>query len=193
MKELSLLRRALAGASSVLLVLAAPGGGGIADDQAVVVAEPDGYRLDNYRSLVPATLSGARVVTAEEAKALSDAKDAVFIDVYPRPPKPDNLPPGTVWRDPPHSSIAGAAWLPNVGYGTLAEPTEDYFKSQLADLTGSDAAKPVLFFCLRNCWMSWNAAKRALAWGYANVIWFPDGTDGWLELGESLTNVQPAR
>ena len=27
--------------------------------------------------------------------------------------------------------------------------------------------------------MSWNAAKRALSWGYSNVAWYPDGTDGW--------------
>jgi hypothetical protein len=27
--------------------------------------------------------------------------------------------------------------------------------------------------------MSWNAARRALEWGYTAVIWYPDGTDGW--------------
>ena len=27
--------------------------------------------------------------------------------------------------------------------------------------------------------MSWNAAKRALEYGYSDVTWFPDGTDGW--------------
>ena len=31
-----------------------------------------------------------------------------------------------------------------------------------AALTGDDKAQPVLFFCLQDCWMSWNAAKRAL-------------------------------
>ncbi len=38
---------------------------------------------------------------------------------------------------------------------------------------------PVLFFCLAECWMSWNAAKRALEYGYSNVFWYPEGTDGW--------------
>jgi rhodanese-related sulfurtransferase len=27
--------------------------------------------------------------------------------------------------------------------------------------------------------MSWNAAKRALSYGYTNVAWYPEGTDGW--------------
>ncbi len=34
--------------------------------------------------------------------------------------------------------------------------------------------------------MSWNAAKRALALGYQNVAWYPDGTDGWHEAGLPL-------
>ena len=37
--------------------------------------------------------------------------------------------------------------------------------------------------------MSWNAAKRALAAGYRNVMWFRDGTDGWQELGYPLVDV----
>jgi rhodanese-related sulfurtransferase len=27
--------------------------------------------------------------------------------------------------------------------------------------------------------MSWNAAKRAMEYGYSNVTWYPEGTDGW--------------
>ena len=155
-----------------------------------LIAEPDGYRTNDYRSPVPATLKGAKVGEAEEAKALLAAK-ALFIDVYPRPPKPPNLPAGTVWRDPAHESIEGAVWLPNVGYGVLAPAVDEYFRKHLAALTGGDKARPLVFFCLKNCWMSWNAAKRALEMGYANVVWFPDGTDGWRELGLPITNVQP--
>jgi rhodanese-related sulfurtransferase len=40
--------------------------------------------------------------------------------------------------------------------------------------------------------MSWNAAKRALAYGYRNVAWFPDGSDGWQEAGLPLAEAQPA-
>ena len=39
--------------------------------------------------------------------------------------------------------------------------------------------------------MSWNAAKRALTYGYTNVSWFPDGTDGWQEIGLPVVDVKP--
>lgn len=163
-------------------------GGGL---RAETVAEPADYRTSDYRSPVPATLQGARVVTAAEAKSLHDGKGAVFIDVYPRPPKPPNLPAGTVWRDPKHASIEGAHWLPNVGYGILAPEPAAYLAARLEQLTGGDKARPLVFFCLKDCWMSWNAARRALVMGYTSVVWFPDGTDGWQALGLALAEVQP--
>jgi PQQ-dependent catabolism-associated CXXCW motif protein len=155
------------------------------------IPEPDGFRLEDYRKPVPATLTGARgVLNADAAKDLRD-KGAVFIDVYPRAPKPPNLPASTVWREPPHRSIEGAIWLPNVGYGVLAEPVRAYFDDNLAKITGGDRAKPVIFFCLRDCWMSWNAAKRSIAMGYTATYWFPEGTDAWEESGYPLTTVTP--
>jgi PQQ-dependent catabolism-associated CXXCW motif protein len=48
-----------------------------------------------------------------------------------------------------------------------------------------------VIYCLRDCWMSWNAAKRALAMGYSNVVWYPEGTDGWEEWGLPLQEIQP--
>ena len=80
---------------------------------------------------------------ADEAEVLLKAGSAVFIDVYPRAPKPPNLPAGTVWRDPTHMTIEGAHWLPNVGYGVLSEEFESYFKTRLARLTDGDRARPV--------------------------------------------------
>lgn len=164
-----------------------------ANDAAAIVAEPDEYRTNEYRTPVPPTLKGARVITAEEAEPLHKDKTALFIDVFPRAPKPPDLPAGTVWRDPPHSSIGGAHWLPNVGYGVLSPEFETYFRTNLEKLTGKDPAKPVVFFCLKNCWMSWNAAKRALSWGYKNVIWFPDGSDGWQNVGNDIVPVQQVK
>jgi PQQ-dependent catabolism-associated CXXCW motif protein len=40
--------------------------------------------------------------------------------------------------------------------------------------------KPLLvIYCQADCWMSWNAAKQALSYGYTNVAWYPEGTAGW--------------
>ena len=144
-----------------------------------VIPEPEGYRTDNYRAAVPATLKGARVVTTEDAEAIWHAGSAVFIDVLPHAPKPPNLPPDTVWRDKPRFNIPGSVWLPDTGYGALAVPTEDYLRTGLSRATRSDRTKLLVFYCQANCWMSWNAAKRALSIGYTNVAWYPEGTDGW--------------
>jgi PQQ-dependent catabolism-associated CXXCW motif protein len=156
-----------------------------------VVPEPEGYRTDDYRKPVPKTLTGAKVIGADEAEALLKAGTAVFMDVYPRAPKPPNLPQGTVWRDPTHMTIEGAHWLPNVGYGALSPEFETYFKTRLESLTGGDQSKPIVFFCLKDCWMSWNAGKRALSWGYKNVLWFSEGTDAWQQAGFDLVKATP--
>jgi PQQ-dependent catabolism-associated CXXCW motif protein len=156
------------------------------------VLEPADYRTDDYRKPVPATLKGATVLAPDKASEIWTNKGAVFIDVYPKAPKPDNLPAGTFWREPTHQSIENATWLPNVGYGVVPAATEDYFKKNLEALTTGDKSKPVVFFCLRNCWMSWNAAKRALTYGYKNVMWFPDGTDAWQEIGQPVVESRPA-
>jgi PQQ-dependent catabolism-associated CXXCW motif protein len=153
--------------------------------------EPDGYRLDNYRAPTPDTLKGARTVTTEEAATLWRHKGAVFVDVMPRPPKPANLPAGTIWRDKPRFNIPGSAWLPDTGYGALAATTEAYFTTSLATLTGGDRARPLVIYCQRDCWMSWNAAKRAVAAGYRNVIWYPDGTDGWEIMNLPFESAEP--
>ena len=143
------------------------------------VPEPDDYRMDHFRDVVPSTLEGATVVGPEEAFALWEAGKTAFIDVLPRAPKPKKLPEGTIWREKPRYSIPGALWLPNVGYGAIAEVTHDYFRAGLEAATDGNPDHPVLFFCLEDCWMSWNAAKRALEYGYADVYWLPEGTDGW--------------
>jgi PQQ-dependent catabolism-associated CXXCW motif protein len=147
--------------------------------------------MENYKAPTPATLSGATVVSTPEAQALWHNKAAVFIDVLPHPPKPADLPARTVWHDPPHRSVPGAVWLRDVGFGALAPAMEDYFRRGLAEVTGDDHAKPLLFFCKRDCWMSWNAAKRALAAGYSKVYWYPDGVEGWSEAGLALEEVRP--
>ncbi|WP_275113690.1 PQQ-dependent catabolism-associated CXXCW motif protein [Roseobacter cerasinus] len=158
---------------------------------AQTVPEPTDYRMDHYRAPVPATLDGATVVGPEEAHALWKDGKTAFIDVLPQPPKPANLPKGTIWRDKPRQSIPAAIWLPNVGYGAIADVTADYFKAGLETVTEGDRAHPIVIFCLEDCWMSWNAAKRAVEWGYTSVYWLPEGTDGWTLWGYPLEKVTP--
>lgn len=185
--------RALPGVSCAVLAVSLGAGAPVAA-QALPQApppEPAGYRRDAYRAPTPATLTGARVLATGEAEAVWRAGAAAFIDVLPRPPRPAGLPPGTVWRDPPHASIPGALWLANVGFGALNADTEAYFRAGLSAASRGDVTAPLVIFCQRACWMSWNAAKRALEYGYRDVSWFPEGTDGWAEAGLPLAPAEP--
>jgi PQQ-dependent catabolism-associated CXXCW motif protein len=158
---------------------------------AETVAEPPDFRMEEYRAPVPATLAGATVIDTAAAEALWRAGTAVFVDALPRPVRPADLPAGTVWHDKPRPSIPGAAWLANVGYGRLAPEMEDYFRRSLEELTAGDHGRRLVFFCLADCWMSWNAARRAVSWGYTAVDWYPAGTDGWAAAGLPLENATP--
>ena len=111
--------------------------------------------------------------------------------MLPRPPKPKNLPEGTVWRDKPRLNIPGSIWLPDTGYGALAAPTETYLRQGLAHATGGNRQAQLVIYCQADCWMSWNAAKRALSFGYANVAWYPEGTDGLERADLPLDQSQP--
>lgn len=151
------------------------------------VEEPAGYRTDRYRAPVPATLAGATVLDAGQLKALIEAERPVLVDVMPKTRKPAGRDPSQLWIEPKREGVPGAVWLPNVGYGELTPDFRAYFETGLAELTGSDKAKPVVFYCDANCWMSWNAAKRAREeFGYGRVYWFPEGAQGWKAAGLEL-------
>jgi PQQ-dependent catabolism-associated CXXCW motif protein len=152
--------------------------------------EPDSYRQSDYRAPTPATLKGARVLSTEQAAALWRADGAAFIDVLPQAPRPKNLPKEVVFRDKPRFDIPGSIWLPDTGYGELAPVMLDYFRRGL-DKALSGKTRPLVFYCLKDCWMSWNAARRALALGYANVAWYPEGSDGWAAAGLPLEKRAP--
>jgi PQQ-dependent catabolism-associated CXXCW motif protein len=172
-------------AAVVLVALAAAA---FAEDD---VPEPESYRTDNYRAPTPATLSGARVLSTADAEAIWRDRRGAFIDVLPRPPKPANLPAGTVWRDTPRRNIPGSVWLPDTGYGKLPPLTEAYLQHGLERASGGNRDALLVIYCQANCWMSWNAAKRALAYGYGKVAWYPDGTDGWQHADLPLADAEP--
>ncbi len=153
--------------------------------------EPEGYRMENFRAPVPDSLAGGTVVFLGETRALAEAGDTLLIDVLPQPPKPKSLPEGTIWRPRPRHNIPGSVWLPNTGFGALAAETETYFRDNLERLTQGNQDRKVLFYCLADCWMSWNAAKRAISYGYGAVYWFPEGTDAWTAAGLETAESEP--
>lgn len=159
---------------------------------AMAVEEPTGYRTELYDDVVPQTLSGAERVTALDVQSLQAEENAVVIDVIPEHRRPAELPEGQLWIPVKHKGVPGAVWLPDVGFGVLSEVTERYFKHHLKNATNGDLSRPLVFYCRADCWMSWNAAKRALTYGYRNIYWFADGIDDWFFEGFEFEILKPA-
>jgi len=155
------------------------------------VPEPAGYRMDEYRAPTPATLAGGTVLDTEDVKQLIGEPDVVLIDVLPQQKKPDNLPANTLWIPRKRNNIPGSAWLPDVGRGALNAEVEEYFQRNLEQLTSGDRNRRIVIYCLADCWMSWNAAKRAIEYGYRSVYWYPGGTDHWIAAGLPTEEGQP--
>ena len=159
---------------------------------AASIAEPAGYRMEAYRAPVPRTLTGARTVDAETLIDLIKTEDVALIDVFPAARKPEGRDNNQLWREPKRATIKGALWLANMGVGKLHEDEEAAFKAELSRL--SEGGKRTLaFFCEPDCWMSWNAAKRAMSYGFDKVVWFPGGVSEWNDAGELLEETRPWR
>jgi PQQ-dependent catabolism-associated CXXCW motif protein len=154
--------------------------------------EPQGYRMDDYRAPTPDTVTGGTALDTPAARALWQAQDAVWIDVLPAPHRPTNLPAAAVWRPLERRDIPGSLWLPDVGRGALDPGLEARFRARLAEVAAGRPETPMVFYCLADCWMSWNAAKRAAGWGYTRVYWYRDGTDGWAAAKLPLAAAQPS-
>jgi PQQ-dependent catabolism-associated CXXCW motif protein len=149
-----------------------------------------GYRMGNYRAPTPGWVPGGTVFDTDRVKAAVSTSDRKLIDVIAMGVLPD--PNGKGWLvSKPRETIPGSIWLPGVGTGSIEPDMERYFRQNLERLARGDKAAPLLFFCMADCWQSWNAAKRAAELGYTEVAWYPLGTDGWKEAGGALVNASP--
>lgn len=130
------------------------------------VAPPPGYRAVNYHAPTPDELPGARVLRTAELQVLLQ-----------REPKPMLL---DVLSGPAHRTLPRSIWLHNGGLGDYSAEENKRFLDTIARIAGHDKQRPLVFFCSGiRCWLSYNAALRALRGGYANVFWYRGGIDAW--------------
>lgn len=152
---------------------------------------PPGLKMDHYRGPTPACVPNAVTLTTSELQRLQAEQTPVLLDVFAILRRVDED-FGNMWLpSTQHESLPNSVWLPNVGYGRLEPDIEAYFQRELQRLTNGDKTKPLVFFCVADCWMSWNAAQRAQGYGYTQVYWYKLGVDGWKEAGLPLVTVNP--
>ena len=158
----------------------------------VAAAEPSGYWTGPIDAPVPATLSGGTVIhSAHQLRTLLRQGGAVIVDVSNAPRRPENLAPGAPWLPLPHHAIPGSLWIPGVGLGEIPVSVDDFYRQRLAAATNEHLARPLIVYCHKTCWLSWNAAKRAISYGYRNVYWYPYGIEGWKAAGYRTAVIEP--
>lgn len=146
----------------------------------------EGYRLPPFKAPVTAALPGVTVLDDHAFQSLVDASPVILVDVNALPWRD-----GLFLQDSPHLTIPDSVWLPNVGAPALEDAWVDYFSDALNAFREHPEAVPLVFFCRADCWLSWNAARRAEAMGYEGLYWYPNGVDGWQASGHSLAAVCP--
>ena len=153
---------------------------------------PTGFRMSRYRGPTPHCAPYSTTLDTKALQALlKKSPDLTLIDVsgIQRDPEMDF---GGIWfPSEKRNHIQGSVWLPNVGRGELSALIERYFQYNLQQLTQGQPDKELVFYCIADCWMSWNAAIRAASYGYQQVYWYKNGTDGWSEQGLPLVRATP--
>jgi PQQ-dependent catabolism-associated CXXCW motif protein len=149
----------------------------------------EGYRLFRYRSPTPKQHDQATTLSTEQlVTLLQQTPTPVLLDVQP-----------LIWKSgffiekKPRLHIPGSRWIPNVGQGEITEAWADYFLQHLQDITQGRQDYPIVIYCTADCWMSWNAVKRAAQWGYSHLYWYRDGSDGWQEADLETAEGKPEK
>ena len=81
--------------------------------------------------------------------------------------------------------------LPASQGGTFDDQTQREFGQYLQSVTGGNQSVPLVFYCQNvQCWMSYNAALRAINMGYKQVLWYRGGIEAWSKAGLPTFNAQ---
>ena len=118
----------------------------------------------------PSSIPGGQVVTTQGMLDLQRRKvPHVIIDVLGAPEQLPNAVPG-VWLAQP---------------GSFTDPVQTRAVQLLQQVTQGQRDVPLIFYCRSPyCWMSYNAALRAINAGYSNVLWYRGGVESWKMAGQ---------
>ena len=68
---------------------------------------------------------------------------------------------------------------------SFADQVQRDFGGYLQQVKRGNPETPLVFYCLNpECWMSYNAALRAINLGYRNVLWYRGGIEAWQQAGQ---------
>ena len=121
----------------------------------------------------PNAIPGGRLVTTAELVGLlqNPQSGALVFDVLGGPQALPNAVPV----------------VPAAQGGSFQDETQRNFGQYLQQVTQGRQDRPMVFYCQGlQCWMSYNAALRAINLGYTNVLWYRGGVEAWQQAGLPL-------
>src|SRR5262245_52063453 len=120
------------------------------------VAPTSELRLREHAAPTPLEVPGARTITTVELRQLLSAPRS-----SPGAERPLLF---DVLSEDRHASLPGAVWLPGAGLGeSFDDEVQKRLARTLAQGSGGDRARAMVFFCANaQCWLSYNAALRAV-------------------------------
>jgi PQQ-dependent catabolism-associated CXXCW motif protein len=156
----------------------------VGETQDFGVAPTSELRLHEHAAPTPLEVPGARTVGTAELRRLLSAPLGSPLNSRngARPLLFD------VIGEDRHASLPGAVWLPGAGQGkSFDDEVQKRLARTLEQGSGGDRARPMVFFCANaRCWLSYNAALRAVRLGYTGVLWYRGGIDAWGRSGGAL-------
>lgn len=134
------------------------------------VPPPQGLHAGAFHSPTPNSIPGAQVITTKGLMPLIQNQQVpkLVLDILGGPERLPGAIPAVAAAQP----------------GSFQDQTQQGFGQYLAQATNGNKQVPLVFYCLNvQCWMSYNAAARAVALGYSNVLWYRGGIEAWKSAG----------
>lgn len=121
----------------------------------------------------PSSIPGGQVITTQGLQALVSGRQTPFLllDILGGP-----------------QVIPGAqSAVPAAQPGSFNDAIQQQFGQFLQQATKGNKEMPLVLYCQSSeCWMSYNAALRAINLGYRNVHWYRDGIEAWQAAGQPV-------
>jgi PQQ-dependent catabolism-associated CXXCW motif protein len=113
----------------------------------------------------PRSVPGAKTITTRGLVELYKSSKLVLINVLD-------------WTEGAFA-LPGTSWIQGMGKSRLSSAELSELQSILARVA-PDKNAPLVVYCLSwECWLSYNAALSASAFGYSNVYWYRGGISAW--------------
>lgn len=125
----------------------------------------------------PASIPGGQLITTKGLIELMDRGQRPFLLLDTLGGQ--EIIPGAVYAVPAHQA------------GSFNDQTQREFGGFLQQMTNGDRQTPLVLYCeSTQCWMSYNAALRAINLGYTNVLWYRGGIEAWKAAGRQTQYAQ---